>query len=300
MGPRTVLTRHPDQVAPRPARRTPLRAALGPALACVALLGGCTGDDEPAPSVDSTTSEPREGPVAALPTADETVELDPADFTADVTNPWFPLAPGTRWTYRETTEDGEVVDVVVTATSETRTIANGVVARVVRDTVSLDGEVIEDTLDWYAQDADGTVWYLGEDTAELEGGEITTREGSFEAGVDGAQAGVIMPAEPVVGMAYRQEYLEGEAEDHGEVVATGGSASVPAGSYEDVLQTDDTTPLEPDVLEHKHYAQGVGLVLTVDDGTGTREELLSVTTVSDAEAQRAGQAPLGEPYLTSG
>ena len=129
-----------------------------------------------------------------LPQADDPVDLVPAEFTADITNPWFPLEPGTRWTYRETTEDGEIVDVVVTATSVTREIANGVTARVVRDTVTLDGDIIEDTLDWYAQDQEGTVWYLGEDTAEFEDGELTTREGSFEAGVDGAQAGVIMPA----------------------------------------------------------------------------------------------------------
>ncbi len=233
---------------------------------------------------------------AALPQSDEPVELDPAEFTAEVTNPWFPLEPGTRWTYRETTEDGEVVRVVVTATPVTREIANGVTARVVRDTVTLDGEIIEDTLDWYAQDADGTVWYLGEDTAEFENGEVSTRDGSFEAGVDGAQAGVIMPASPEVGMTYRQEYYEGEAEDHGEVLALGQQASVPAGDYDGLVQTADTTPLEPDVLEHKYYADGVGLVLTVDKEAGGREELLSVTQVPPAEARRAGQVPLGEPY----
>lgn len=232
-----------------------------------------------------------------LPQSDEAVELDPAEFTSDVTNPWFPLEPGTRWTYRETTEDGETVEVVVTATSVTREIANGITARVVRDTVTLDGEIIEDTLDWYAQDREGTVWYLGEDTAELEDGEITTREGSFEAGVDGAaQAGVIMPASPEAGMTYRQEFYEGEAEDHGEVLALGRRAHVPAGAYDDLVKTADTTPLEPDVLENKFYARGVGLVLTVDKEAGGREELLSVTHVSPAQARRAGEARLGEAY----
>ncbi|MFJ9390877.1 hypothetical protein ACIRON_18770 [Nocardioides sp. NPDC101246] len=231
-----------------------------------------------------------------LPQADDPVDLDPAEFTADITNPWFPLEPGTRWTDRETTEEGETVDVVVTATSVTREIADGVTARVVRDTVTRDGDIIEDTLDWYAQDADGTVWYLGEDTAEFEDGELTTQEGSFEAGVDGAQAGVIMPASPEVGMTYRQEFLEGEAEDHGEVLALGRRASVPAGEYDDLVKTADTTPLEPDVLEHKLYARGVGLVLTIDKEAGGREELLAVTHVSPAEARRAGEAPLGEAY----
>ena len=231
-----------------------------------------------------------------LPQSDEPVELDPAEFTAAVTNPWFPLEPGTRWTYRETTEDGQVVRVVVTASDATRRIANGVTARVVRDTVTLDGAIIEDTLDWYAQDADGTVWYLGEDTAEFEDGKVSTREGSFEAGVDGAQPGVIMPAAPEVGMTYRQEHYDGEAEDRGEVLALGQQAKVPSGDYDGLEQTADTTPLEPDVLEHKYYANGVGLVLTIDKEGGGREELVSVTQVPQAASLRAGQAPLGEPY----
>lgn len=231
-----------------------------------------------------------------LPQSDEPVDLDPAAFTAEVTNPWFPLEPGTRWTYRETTEDGEIVEVVVTATSVTREIANGVTARVVRDTVTLDGEIIEDTLDWYAQDEAGTVWYLGEDTAEFEDGRVTTREGSFEAGVDAAEAGVIMPASPEVGMTYRQEYYAGEAEDNGEVLDLGQRAKVPAGEYDDLVKTADTTPLEPDVLEHKFYARGVGLVLTIDKESRGHEELLSVTHVSPADARRAGEARLGEAY----
>ncbi|HEY0950784.1 hypothetical protein [Nocardioides sp.] len=265
-------------------------------LCCLVALTGC-GDEDPARSTDEPgTAATSQGAGSEFPQSDEPTEMDPAEFTADVTNPWFPLEPGTRWTYRETTEDGEVVRVVVTATTVTREIANGVTARVVRDTVTLHGEVIEDTLDWYAQDEDGTVWYLGEDTAEFEGGKIATREGSFEAGVDGAQAGVIMPASPEVGMTYRQEYYEGEAEDNGEVLALGERASVPAGEYDDLVKTADTTPLEPDVLEHKYYASGVGLVLTLDKEAGGREELLSVAHLSSEKARRAGQAPLGHRY----
>ena len=267
------------------------------ATCCLVLVTGCGGKDEPADPPDQSSPRPTSAASeAALPQSAEPVELDPADFTAEVTNPWFPLEPGTRWTYRETTEDGEVVRVVVTATPVTREVANGVTARVVRDTVTLDGDIIEDTTDWYAEDAAGTVWYLGEDTAEFEDGEITTGEGSFEAGVDGAQAGVIMPASPKVGMAYRQEYYKGEAEDNGEVLSLGQQASVPAGTYDELLQTADTTSLEPDVLEHKYYARGVGLVLTVDQETRGREELLSVTQVPPAEARRAGEVPLGQPY----
>ena len=266
------------------------------AICCLVVLSGCGSRDQTAKRTDEPTQPTSATPGTALPQSDEPVELDPADFTAEVTNPWFPLEPGTRWTYRETTEDGEVVEVVVTATSVTRKIANGVTARVVRDTVTLDDEIIEDTLDWYAQDKAGTVWYLGEDTAEFEDGKITTREGSFEAGVDGAQAGVIMPASPEVGMAYRQEYSEGEAEDNGEVLALGQQASVPAGRYDGLLKTADTTPLEPDVLEHKYYAEGLGLVLTVDREAGGREELLSVTEIPLSRARRAGQAALGQDY----
>ncbi len=260
--------------------------------ASLAMLASCGADGQ-------TTQQPEasaESTPMALPQSDEPVELDPSEFTAEVTNPWFPLEPGTRWTYRETTENGEQVRVVVTATAETYEVASGVTARTVRDTVTLDGDIIEDTLDWYAQDADGTVWYLGEDTAEFENGEISTREGSFEAGVDGAQAGVIMPASPDVGMTYRQEYYEGEAEDHGEVLGLEEQTTVPAGDYDGLLKTADTTPLEPDVLEHKYYAEGVGLVLTIDKESRGREELLSVTHIPPAAARRAGQVPLGEAY----
>jgi len=272
-----------------------------------ALLAGCGSDDggranDPAaspsdrPQSDAPSDLPQSDAPSDLPQSDDPVELDPAEFSPDVTNPWFPLEPGTQWTYREVSEDGEVQRVVVTATTETRMIANGVEARIVRDTVSLDGEIIEDTFDWYAQDADGTVWYLGEDTAEFEDGEISSHEGSFEAGVDGAQAGVIMPAEPAVGQAYRQEYYKGVAEDNGEVLALDGTATVPAGSYDGLLQTADTNALEPDVLEHKYFARGVGTVLTEDVGSGGREVLLSMSTISDADAERAATAPLGTAY----
>jgi hypothetical protein len=176
-------------------------------------------------------------------------------------------------------------------------VANGVTAGVVRDTVTQDGELVEDTFDRYAQDSSGTIWYLGEDTAEFEKGKVTTREGSFEAGVDGAMAGVIMPAEPVVGMAYRQEYYKGEAEDNGKVLSLDEMAEVPAGHFDQALLTKDTITIEPKVLEYKLYAPDVGPVLTLGvSGGGGREELLEHTTVSTAVATAAGETPLGEPY----
>jgi hypothetical protein len=222
-------------------------------------------------------------------------DVDPDDFTVDITNQWYPLKSGTRWNYREV-EDGKVQDVVVTSTSVTRRVASGVTARIVRDTVSRNGKVLEDTKDLYAQSSDGTVWYLGEETAEFENGKLASREGSFEAGVDGAEAGIIMPGRPKAGMSYRQEYYQGKAEDRGKILAFGKRAKVPAGSYDSLLQTADTNPLEPKVLEHKYYAKGVGLVLTVDRAAGGREELLSVSHVSAAESRRAGTVPLGRTY----
>jgi hypothetical protein len=237
------------------------------------------------------------GGSASLPQGSEQVELDPAEFTTAIDNRFWPMEAGTRWVYREVDDEGEELQVVVTVSSETRELANGVVARVVRDTVTKDGELVEDTFDWYAQDADGNVWYLGEDTAEFEDGEVVTRAGSFEAGVDGAQAGVIMPADPRPGLAYRQEHYEGEAEDNGEILSLEEQAEVPAGHYGEALLTKDTVGLDPDVLEYKLYAPGVGPVLVLGvSGGGGREELLRVERVSAAAAKAAGTAPLGTPY----
>ena len=232
-----------------------------------------------------------------LPRGSEPVELDPADFVVDIDNPYWPMAPGTRWTYEEVDEEGEAVEVVVTVTAETKLVANGVTARVVRDTVTREGELIEDTFDWYAQDAVGNIWYLGEDTAEFEDGELVSTAGSFEAGVDGALPGIIMPVHPAVGMRYRQEYYAGEAEDNGEVLSIAEQAEVPYGHFDDVVLTKDTITIEPDVLEYKLYARDVGpvLVLGVSGGAG-REELVSVETVSDRAARAAGQRSLGETF----
>lgn len=272
-----------------PDRRRSLPAVIA-AAGVLALSGGC-GQGGAAPGEEPT------GVGSNLPRADEPADLDPADFTTEIDNPYWPLAAGTRWVYRETNEAGEELRVVVTVTSATKETAAGVTARVVRDTVTLDGRVIEDTFDWYAQDSEGTVWYLGEDTAEFEDGEVVSREGSFEAGVDGALAGVIMPADPSPGMAYRQEYFEGEAEDNGEVVSCDEQVDVPAGHYDDVLLTKDTITIEPGVLEYKLYARGVGLVLALGiSGGGGREELLEVESVSADVAAAAGSTPLGESY----
>jgi hypothetical protein len=149
--------------------------------------------------------------------------------------------------------------VEVTVTDQTREIA-GVTATVVTDQVFANGELIEDTVDWYAADNAGNVWYLGEETAEYENGEVVTTAGSWEAGVDGALPGIIMLADPRVDDAYRQEFYAGEAEDVAQVFALGESVTVPAGSWEGILVTEDWSLLDPDVHERKWYAEGIGVV----------------------------------------
>ena len=215
---------------------------------------------------------------ASLPQGSESVDLDPADFTTEIDNPYWPMRPGSRWVYRESDGRGAVQRVVLTVTGQTKRIANGVEARVLHDVVSQGGAPVEITDDWYAQDSDGNVWYLGESTAEYENGKVVSRAGSWEAGVDGAQPGIAMPADPQDGMAYRQEYYAGEAEDRAEVLSVEEQAEVPFGHFTGVVMTKDLVPLEPKVLEHKFYARGVGPVLALDiSGASGREELIDFT-----------------------
>ena len=243
---------------------------------------GCGGDSDDAAGDGAS----------ALPQGSEPVELDASRFTTDIDNSYWPMVPGTQWTYRELDTDGTELAVIVTVTDQTKEIANGITARVVRDTVMDAGELVEDTFDWYAQDDEGNVWYLGEDTAEFENGEIVSTEGSFEAGVDGALPGIAVPAHPVPGMRYRQEYYAGQAEDAGEVLSTAELVEVPYGMFSDALLTRDTNPLEPAVAEFKFYARDVGPVLTLDvSGGGGREELLTVEQVPPGTAT----GPLGQP-----
>jgi hypothetical protein len=202
--------------------------------------------------------------VAEQPAANYAPNIDPSNFVKGIDNPYFPLEPGTTWVYEGQTPEGteRVEDTVLRATKRVM----GVECVVLRDRVWLKGELIEDTLDWHAQDKEGNVWYFGEYTKEYENGEVVSTEGSFEAGKEGALPGIVMPADPKVGDSYRQEYYEGEAEDMAEVISLNGAAlndavSTPYDSFgEDVLVTKDWNPLEPDILEHKYYAPGIGLI----------------------------------------
>jgi hypothetical protein len=237
------------------------------------LLGACDGggDKTPAPAASPSTS---------LPQGDESVEIDPANFVADIDNPFWPMRPGNRWVYSETDAEGNEMRVEVTVTGDKKDIL-GISATVVHDTVTQDGDVIEDTLDWYGQDVDGNIWYLGEDTKEYEDGKVVSTEGSWEAGVDGAQPGIALPAKPEAGLSYRQEYYAGQAEDRAKVLSLDEHVEVPFGSFDGCFQTEDSTPLDPDVLEHKYYCKDVGPALTLDVASGSgREELVTFEQVA--------------------
>ena len=186
-----------------------------------------------------------------------TADLDPADFVERIDNPYLPFVPGSTWVY-ESSDGAERIEIEVLA--ETRDIL-GIAATIVRDTVTDEGELVEDTYDWYAQDKAGNVWYLGEDSTEYADGKPVSKHGSWEAGVDGALAGIIMQANPAVGQAYRQEYYKDEAEDLAKVIAVGGSQSITFGDFDEVVTIQEWTPLEPAVVENKFFAPGVGAIL---------------------------------------
>jgi hypothetical protein len=213
-------------------------------------------------------------------------KFDPCDFgNESIDNSYFTLTPGTTFTYESETEDG-IEEIIVVVTDETKEIL-GVTATVVRDTVTLDGELIEDTFDWFAQDKEGNVWYLGEDTKEYENGEVVSTEGSWEAGVDGAEAGIVMLADPQVGDTYRQEWYPGHAEDAAEVVSLSEEVTVPYGTFTNCLQTREFSTLEPELNEYKYYCTAVGAVtLEVAIDNGETVELIDVNT---AGANDGGQ-----------
>ena len=199
--------------------------------------------------------------------------IDPANFVTTIDNPYFPLIPGTTFTYL--TPDHVSKDVFA-VTHNTR-VLDGVTCVEVHDSVYTNEVLTEDTLDWFAQDKEGNVWYFGENTVELEDGLLATIEGSFMAGVNNDKPGIIMKAHPAVGDFYRQEFSLNNAEDFGQTIDLNASATVPYGTFTHCLKSLETTPLEPDAREDKFYAPGVGNVLTVDLVTGERDELFSIT-----------------------
>jgi hypothetical protein len=193
-------------------------------------------------------------------------QLDPADFVERIDHPYRPIVPGTRWVY-EGVADGEPERTEVVVTSDRQEIL-GISAVVVRDTTYVGDEKVAESLDAYAQDRAGNVWFLGEDSKDYENGEVVCTSGSWEAGVDGAQPGIVMPARPTVGDAYRQQHVVGEAEDLAEVQQLGATRTIGLGDYTDVLVIEEWTPLEPDVTEEKYYAPGVGKIYEVQTAGG--------------------------------
>jgi len=251
------------------ARRAATRSAT---VVSLALVLGC-GERTPT------------GPAVSVPNAPFAVNAvlpafpGPGAFVAVIDNPYYPLIPGTTFEYRAETSAGLETN-TVEVTSDTKTIL-GVAATVVHDRVFLDGELTEDTFDWYAQDVSGNVWYLGEQSCEVEDGQCVSTEGSWEAGVDGAQPGIIMWADPAAhaGTTYRQEFLAGEAEDVAKVLRLNARVEVPYGSFTGCLETMDWSPLELGVREHKFYCPGTGLVLEVAPREGrARNELVAIQT----------------------
>jgi len=200
--------------------------------------------------------------------------VSPGDFVSVIDNRYFPLLPGTTFVYQPVGEENVVNTVQVTSAVK---VILGVTCTVVHDWETVDGKLTEDTYDWYAQDKYGNVWYFGEDTKEyLPDGSIST-EGSWEAGVDGATAGIVMLADPKPGLSYQQEYYEGVAEDMGKVLRLNVGVSIARGHFVGCLKTKEWTPLEPGIIEHKYYAPRIGLVLIEElKGKTVRVELVDV------------------------
>jgi hypothetical protein len=198
--------------------------------------------------------------------------------TANVTNPWFPLPVGTTSVYAGT-KDGESAIDIVTNSRATRVI-DGVRTRVVEDRLLLSGKLEERTSDYYAQDRCGNVWYFGEDTAELDShGRVIDTSGSFHAGIDGAQPGVFMQARPQLGRRFHQEWYAGQAEDTFKVIDLSTPITVPFGSFKHALRTEETTALEPGVVDNKYYVRGIGEVLE-KSVKGGQEALVLVEVLS--------------------
>jgi hypothetical protein len=246
------------RVRNRPRRGEIVRLSLSrptAPLALLALLASACSSSAGGGS-SSPSSSPLSASILAPVHGTYLPSVDPANFVKTIDNPYWPLQPGTTYTYEGVRGTTPQTDVEV-VTHRTKVIL-GITSTVVRDTVSEHGGPVERTFDWYAQDKEGNVWYMGEDSFELKGGRFVKASDSWEAGIDGAQPGIIMPADPQPGEAYRQEYYPpGEALDEARVLNLSGSARVPYGSFNALLVTSERSPLEPQT-EQKYYAPGLG------------------------------------------
>ncbi|MHC4407579.1 MAG: hypothetical protein ACYS0E_13220 [Planctomycetota bacterium] len=233
-------------------------------LAAILVMGGCGGGK----------TNPKNNDPAEPAFASALFSVAPTQ----VTNPYFPLRTGQTSLFQAETEDG-FETIVVEVLDTTRTVA-GVECVIVRDRVYLGELLLEDTHDWFAQDDEGNVWYMGEEVVNYEYDDDdnligTDHDGAWEAGIAGAEPGIIMKAILQVGDRYRQEYWEGEAEDMGEIVALDVLVTLENGVSYRCLQTRDWNPLELDSVEFKYYAPGIGMVVEEKPGGGERVEFVS-------------------------
>lgn len=230
-------------------------------------------------ALDPTTSTDGPGATPVIDPGDGgdyRPQLDPADFVDRIDHPYRPILPGTRWVY-DGISDGDRERTEVVVTPDRREIM-GISAVVVEDTTYVGDEMVSQSLDAYAQDRDGNVWFLGEDSKDYENGEVVCTAGAWEAGVDGAYPGIVMPAEPTAGDAYRQQYVAGEAEDTARVARLGENRTIGLGDYQHVIVIEEWSPLEPDVHEEKYYAPGVGKIYEVQTAGGeATSELVELT-----------------------
>ena len=244
------------------------------------LLTACSSSSpQPRASAEASTTGSAGASAAASASAAPSVNpsaINPSDFVTAIDNPYLSFVPGTTFVY-EGIRDGERQRNEVVVTDRT-TVIMGVTCVVVEDTATHGDRLLEKTEDWYAQDRAGNVWYFGEATASYDDqGKVESTEGSWEAGVNGATPGIVMPAHPKVTDSFRQEFYAGHAEDMFWVVSTAAPIVVPFGNFDAALQTLEWTPLEPDVVDAKYYVAGVGLVLEVAIAGGDeRGELVSI------------------------
>ncbi len=235
-------------------------------VAGILLVAGCgssTSSSTASPTGSPSTMPPSSAPASASPgmitAAPGWPAVSASDFVSTIDNPWFPLKTGTKWVSKGIKDGKPTVD-RFTVTGQTKVI-QGVTCSVIRDALTQKGKVVEGTWDWYAQDKQGNVWYFGEDTKDYNAaGQVTTTAGTWQTGVNGAAPGIFMPADPQVGQGGYQEYLQGQALDKYKVISLTASINVPYGSFTSCLETQESTALEPSVLDHKYYVKGIGQV----------------------------------------
>jgi hypothetical protein len=251
--------------------RIRIAAVIVPIVVASALVAGCGSSGKKLVSPQTATTSTITAP--STPSANRLAisidyhpKIDPAKFSNHITNPYIPMTPGRTYHFRGA-RDGVPTEHVFTVTRDTK-IVMGVRCAVIKDVVTQNQSLVEKTTDWYAQDSAGNVWYFGEDTAEYQNGVVTSTAGTWEAGVDKAQPGIVMPAHPKLGDAFRQEYRPGVAMDEAKILSVNATARVPAGTFRQLVITLDKNPLDPSKIERKWYARGIGFVRAALHGGG--------------------------------